>query len=319
MPYSMQYNFTIERQQWETGLRLTYLGTNTRQGVFGYNYNSPVPDARPFIEKPRPFPNLPDVRYTTNGAGHQYNALTAETTRQTRTGLYFQSSWTWARDIFDLGTGGTPENPFNREREVGVAQSIPTHRWITSTTYQLPFGKGRKFFPGMNRATNLVLGGWDVGAVYTAQTGQFLTALYTGPDTTGTIFTTNSTPAQVTRRPDQVRDPNLPADARSVGRWFDPGAFAIPGPGRFGSASKGNIKGPGINCLNLGVYKQILLTERVKLNTELTAINAFNHPNWSNPAVNISQVANVGVVSGVGGVFDSTGARALRFGIRLAW
>jgi hypothetical protein len=319
MPYSMQYNFTVEHQRWDTGFRLTYLGTNTRQGVYGYNYNSPVPDARPYVDKPRPFQTLGDVRYTTNGTGHQYTAMTAEVTRQNKNGLFFQSSWTWARDIFDLATGGTPENSFNREREVGVAQSVPTHRWITATTYQLPFGKGRKFFSGMNRITDLFLGGWDVGGVYTLQTGQFLTALYTGPDTTGTAFTTSRTPAQVTRRPDQLRDPNLPADQRTVNRWYDAGAFGIPAAGQFGSASKGNIKGPGINCFNVGVYKQVSLTERFKLNTEFTAINALNHPNWSNPGVNISQATSVGVISGVGGVFDSTGARALRLGVKLLW
>jgi hypothetical protein len=319
LAYSMQYNFTIERQQWDNGLRLTYLGTNTRQGVWGYNYNSPVPDARPYVDKPRPFPNLSDVRYTTNGAGHQYNALTAEVTRQMKSGVFYQSSWTWARDIFDLASGGTPENPFDREREVGVAQSIPTHRWVSSMTYQLPVGKGRHFLSNLNRAADLLLGGWNIGGVYTAQTGQFLTALYTGPDPTGTVFTSSRTPAQVTRRPNQLRDPNLPGDQRTVGRWFDASAFAIPGAGQFGTASKGNLKGPGINCLNLGIYKQIAITESVKLNTELTAINALNHPNWSNPAVNISQTANVGVISGVGGVYDSTGARTLRLGLRLQW
>src|SRR5262245_51330443 len=70
--YRPIYNVTIERQQWDTGFRISYLGTNTRQGVYGYNYNSPVPDSRPYISKPRPFPTLPDVRFTTNGAGHQY-------------------------------------------------------------------------------------------------------------------------------------------------------------------------------------------------------------------------------------------------------
>src|SRR5205823_4746817 len=148
MAYSMQYNFTIERQQWDTGFRLSYLGTNTRQGVYGYNYNSPLPDSRPYVDKPRPFPNLPDVRYTTNGAGRKFSTS--------------------------------------------------------------------------SRVANLLLGGWDLGGVYTAQTGQFLTAQYTGPDPTGTAFTTSRTPANVTRRPDQLSDPNLPADQRSLKSWFDP-------------------------------------------------------------------------------------------------
>ena len=97
-----------------------------------------------------------------------------------------------------------------------MAQSIPTHRWITSATYRLPFGKGRKYFSTHEpRSRTCFLGGWDLGGVYTAQTGQFLTAQYTGPDTTGTAFTTSRTPANVTRRPDQLSDPE-PAGGSAV-------------------------------------------------------------------------------------------------------
>ena len=78
----MQYNFTIERQQWNTGFRVSYIGTAMRQGVYQYNYNSPVPTRSCYINKPRPFPNLPDIYYVTNGAGHQYNGLTVEAHRQ---------------------------------------------------------------------------------------------------------------------------------------------------------------------------------------------------------------------------------------------
>jgi hypothetical protein len=54
---------------------------------------------------------------------------------------------------------------------------------------------------------------------------------------------------------------------------------------------------------------------------EATATNFFNHPNYSNPATNISQGASVGVISGVGGVNgsstgDQPGARAFRMGLR---
>jgi hypothetical protein len=35
-PYSLQYNFTIERQQWNTGFRISYIGTAMRQGAYRY-------------------------------------------------------------------------------------------------------------------------------------------------------------------------------------------------------------------------------------------------------------------------------------------
>ena len=47
-PYSLQYNFTIEREQWNTGFRASYIGTAQRKGAWMYNYNSPVPNDQPF-------------------------------------------------------------------------------------------------------------------------------------------------------------------------------------------------------------------------------------------------------------------------------
>ena len=142
MPYSMQYSLTIEHSRWDTGFRASYIGTNTRQGDYGFNYNSPVPDGRLYINKPRPFPQYPAINYFTNGAGHQFNGLTLEVERRLAHGLQFQSSWVWARDIGDMERGQLLENPYDRERERSVAPDIPTHRFTTNWIYQLPFGKG---------------------------------------------------------------------------------------------------------------------------------------------------------------------------------
>lgn len=91
IPYSMQYTATIEHQRWHTGFRLSYVGTNTRQGVWTYDINSPVADNRLYVDKPRLFPKYPGVGYTTNGAGHQYNSLTLEVKRMSRGGLHYQA------------------------------------------------------------------------------------------------------------------------------------------------------------------------------------------------------------------------------------
>ncbi|MGH9629085.1 MAG: TonB-dependent receptor domain-containing protein, partial [Bryobacteraceae bacterium] len=324
IPYSMQYNATIEHQVWRTGFRLSYVGTNTRQGDYNYDYNAPIPDTRPYVDKPRPFPQYPGISYYTNGAGHQYHSLTAEAERHLANGLYLQSSWTWARDIFDLNRGQSPENPFNRERERGVSPDIPTHRFTTNFLYQLPFGRGRPFLSGSGWL-NLLVGGWEISGIFSLHSGQFLTPLWSGPDPTGTEFSNSRTPAVVEIRPDHLRNANLPADQRSVNGWFDAGAFAAPQPGQFGTSAKGVIKGPGVNVWHMGFFKEFMFSEDgPRLRWELTATNFFNHPNWSNPEVNITQTANVGVISGVGGVNgastgDQPGARAFRMGLRFEW
>src|SRR6185295_15110099 len=82
-PYSMQYTATIEHQRWNTGFRISYVGTNTRQGQWSYNINQPLPDTQAYVDKPRLFPNYPGITYYTNGAGHQYNSMTVTAERRT--------------------------------------------------------------------------------------------------------------------------------------------------------------------------------------------------------------------------------------------
>jgi hypothetical protein len=109
-----------------------------------------------------------------------------------------------------------------------------------------------------------------------------------------------------------------------VNRWFDPTAFAAPPSGRFGNAAKGVIKGPDVNVWHVGFFKWFELADRARLRWELTATNFFNHPNYNNPATNISQAAAVGVISGVGTVNgqstgDLPGPRTFRMGLRMEW
>ena len=325
MPYSMQWNFTVEHSKWDTGFRASYIGTNTRQGDWSYDINQPLPDNRPFVDKPRMFPQYPGISYFTNGAGHQYHGLTLEAERQMSKGLYLQSSWVWARDIGDLNRGASPENAFDRQRERAVWEDIPTNRVTMNWVYQFPFGRGRQYLGRANRWANLAVGGWEVSGIYSLYSGQFLTPLWSGPDPTGTAFTTSRTPANVTRRPNHLSDANLPSQQRTVNKWFDLAAFAAPSAGQFGSAAKGVIKGPRVNVWHAGFIKNFSFFDRgPRLRWELTATNFFNHPNYSNPNTNITNLTQAGVISGVGGVNgastgDQPGARTFRMGFRADW
>lgn len=323
-PYSMQYSFTIEHERWDTGFRISYIGTNTRQGEWSYNINQPVPDERPYWEKPRMFPKYPAISYVTNGAGHQYHSLNVEAERRFRQGLAYQISWVWARDIGDLDRGESPENAYDRRRERAVWVDIPTHRVSANAIWELPFGRGRKFASNLNRGLDLALGGWELSAIVIYSSGQFLTPQWTGPDPTGTAYTGTKTPAQVTIRPDILRNPNLPKDQRSTERWFDPTAFAAPPVGRFGTSAKGVIKGPSSSVVHAGLAKWFRIHERVRARAEITATNLFNHPNWNDPATNISSTATVARISGVGGgegatQYDQAGPRVFRAGFRIEW
>jgi hypothetical protein len=320
IPYSMQYTFTIERQQWNTAFRVSYIGTNTRKGVFTYNINQPVADTRLFVDKPRMFPQYPTINYQTNGAGHQYHALTLEADRPLGNGLRLQGYYTLARDIGDLEDGEQPEDAFNRRRERAVWSDIPTHRFSTNLLWQLPFGKGRPLLNRTGRVADTLISGWQVGAAYMIQRGQFLTPSWTGPDPTGTRFTANRTAPNVTIRPDILRNPNLSNPA--INRWYDITAFAAPQAGAFGTSAKGVIIGPGVNVMHANLAKITPIGERVRLRTEVVATNALNHPNYQNPNLNVNNLAAAGVITNVANRntnMDSSIPRFIQLVVRVQW
>jgi len=292
--------------------RASYVGTGQRQGEWSYNLNSPVPDARLYIEKPRPFPKYSGIQYQTNGAGHQYHALELEAKRRMAAGLHFEVNWTWARDIGDLERGNEPENPFDRTRERGVWPDIPTHSLRGNLIYELPLGRGKKFFRGVSRRWELLAGGWTISFMHSQTSGAFLTPVWSGPDPVGIVYTSSATPAQVSLRPDILKNPNLPAGERTMARYFDPSAFAPPRKGAFGTSARGVIKGPGRFSQSAGLYKAFPLSESARLRWEVTFGNIANHPLWDNPETSLNSPF-------FGRITWAGGERYGQTGLRLDW
>src|SRR4029077_6170522 len=152
--------------------------------------NAPQPDGRLYVDKPRPFPQYPDISYVDNGATHDYHGVTVEVERRMSKGLFFQTAYTAARDMGETQEWTTRiENPFDLGGERGRDTATPAHRLTTAVMYELPFGREQKWMTNAPRAVDLALGGWEVSAVGYQQTGGYLTPTISIPDPTGTRYT----------------------------------------------------------------------------------------------------------------------------------
>ena len=128
----------------------------------------------------------------------------------------------------------------------------------------------------------------------------------------------------VTLRPDQLRDPHL--DDPTIDRWFDVGAYAAPATGRFGTAERGSIKGPGLNLWHFGIHKRFRIVEGPSAPTfriELTSTNIFNTPQYAAPDTNVSptnvNAARISAIGGTAGFIQQAGMRTMRLGGRFEW
>jgi hypothetical protein len=325
LPYSHQYNATVEHSRWNTGFRVSYVATLGREMWYTHDANAPQADNRLYIDKPRPFPRFPDISYTDNGAAHDYHGMTIESERRMAGGLFWQVAYTVASDLGNTQEWSDRiEDPFDLERERGNDSAVPRHRVTTALMYDLPFGRGRTWLQDAPWLLDAAVGGWQVSMVGYLQSGVYLTPTVSIPDPTGTRFTTAANRPTVTLRPDQVSNPDL--SDPTIAQWYDANAYGTPGTGSFGSAKRGSVEGPGLNLWHFGMHKKFRLTTQTDaptLRIELTSTNIFNRPQYANPNMNVTSTnvsrARISAIGGPSGSIQQAGMRSMRLGFRLEW
>jgi hypothetical protein len=247
-PQIQQWNLTLEREiAFQTGVRLSYIGSKSSQLIYRRNINEPLPSTIPFNQNRRPYPLYQNININENGGNQIYHAFSAEVQRRWSKGLSFQSAWTWAKNISDTdeqgNTEGGPviEDTNNRSRERSDVQYNPHHRFFAQTIWELPVGSGRRYL-SRRGPVDWILGGWQISAVYTAQTGEYLTPTFSGTDPSNTNT--------IGGIPDRIRNGNLPPSERTMSRWFDPTAFVAPPRTARASAIRVRISswGPAARC-----------------------------------------------------------------------
>jgi hypothetical protein len=330
-PYTEQWNLTVEQQVASVGFRASYVGSRSVSLVYRRNINLPVPSTIPFTTSRRPNQRFNQVTLADSGGTDAYHAL--ELAAQKRYGQNFTIStgFTWAKDLTDTqdsGGGGTTfggqviQNPFDRAIEKANNPLVLHHRFFAYAVYALPVGKGQRFLSRARAIVDHVLGGWRTSWTVVEQSGQYFTPSFSGYDPSGT-----GTNGGI---PDRIADGNL-SSGRSVRHWFDQNAFAVPGCtasnplctpsvpiGRFGNSGFNILAGPAIRNLDFGLLKDFKYRERLTLRFNMTMVNALNHPNFTNPAANISSPGTVGVISGqTRPLLGEPGPREIDFALRL--
>ena len=150
-------------------------------------------------------------------------------------------------------------------------------RFVGSFSYELPIGKGKRIGANWNRAGDLLLGGWQVNAITTRQSG-FPLALTETPNTANALGGT--------QRPNS-RGYNAsqtgPVQNR-LSAFVDAKAFAAPDPFTYGNVGRTiNVRGPRLSNMDLSLFKTFGLTEKLKLQFRAEAFNLTNSPMFAMP------------------------------------
>ncbi len=199
---------------------------------------------------------------------------------------------------------GFQSGKFNRRAERSVDPQDVSQRAVASGVYELPFGP-RKRWQAPNALVNKLVGGWQVNAIGTIQSG--LPVGVTGANN------------YLADRPNSTgQSPAL--SNRTTARWFDTEAFINPPDFTYGNLGRTlpDVRSPGTVNLDLSLLKTTLITERVNLQFRAEAFNVMNHVNLGLPGAGFVAGANGKNSSGSFGVISSAREpRQIQFGLKL--
>jgi Carboxypeptidase regulatory-like domain/TonB dependent receptor len=325
-PRVVQWTATIDRDLgWNTGLRLSYVGSKTTDLVYSPDLNQVRPNTLGYaaVRNTRPFTDWNVVTTRDNGAQSRYDALGIDLTKRLSRGIAFNASYTLAKNIADHGgavpgnytgeNGATTLDLFRGESDRGNEAFTRRHRFVSTFFAQLPFGRGRAFGKDIGRALDALVGGWDVTGITLLQSGPFLTPSFANGDPSGTGTTVRGFTA--TQRPDCVGDGTL--DNPTVAAYFDPAAFVRPANniGRFGNCGVGTLEGPGTAVFSLTIGKSLVVAGTSRLRFEAAFSNLFDIENLDIPGT-------MNITSGAFGritrtqLVDQAGPRTVQFQLR---
>jgi hypothetical protein len=325
---SAQWNLTVERQVTpNTTVRFSYVGQGTWHLPITIDLNQVPASTTPYNQLAAPYPQFGLLMSSESIGNANYEAGTVQVQHRVSHGLTIQGTYTWAKNISDAQGSDAPAgfaseepyaveiaNHFDIPYDRGNVAGTPRQRFLLTGTYQLPFGKGQYF--NVPQHLNPVLGGWNLSAVATIQTGQWLTpTMNATSDQSNTNLVVRNSVGSAVARPDCVANP-IPSN-QTPGDFFNVSAFAVPptDAGRFGTCGLGILEGPNLINVNAGLAKVFNVSERMRLRFEASFTNIFNRSNFAPPALNISNPSTFGVLTsalpqGNGG--NRTGQLALR-------
>jgi hypothetical protein len=220
-----------------------------------------------------------------------YNALQVAFSRQYTNGLSFLASYWWSKSLDYVSSlnlaGSAPtlvagendlaQNPFDLAAEHGPSLFDATNRFVFSGTYALPR------WHSAPHAASWAVNGWQFNTIATLASGTPFTVYDsanvslqgTSPEISGFYSS----------RPDLISNPN--SGSHTPNQWVSRSDFLQLNPvtqaGQFGNEGRNVVRGPGIETVDVSLFKNFGVTETTRLQFRAECFNCLNHPNFGLP------------------------------------
>jgi len=333
-PYVQQRSLSIQRSlARDTTLELNYIGTKGTHLLNRRQIAQPLaipaeslafcqaqdPVSGDYINRTKapctpnsrlPYPNFTNIYINSDWHGYSnYNAVNAKFEHRTNTQAV-TAVYTWAKSMDDksaaagVGASGAGYQGFmdnhNPQLDYGPSDFDVSQRFVASYVYDLPIGRGKKVMGGVNRAADLLVGGWELTGITTFQTG-----FPFGINAADPLGYTGS----IAPRASYTPGCNIHSGLTEQFQRLNMSCFYQSAPGVYGNTGRNFLRQPGINNFDIGLAKSLAITDQVRFAVRLDTFNTFNHHQY---AINVGGLATGGSGGGSSisnGLGDSLGGK----------
>ena len=308
-----QFNLQLEQQFGSNVFTIGYVG----------NIGQHLPESINNINQPKPFnpltnpnganrplnnvlSNLGGVSYIDSEGVSNYSALQTSFQRRFTHGLAFDANYTWSKGLSDItgfsqqggNQGWSNSDPTRiRQIEYGIAENDIQNRFALSLNYELQYGKN---FHGIKKAA---FSGWQANTITVWQSGKPFTITSTGSGADNPVESDGKQHGYSNRavpqnsggndRPNQIMDAR--ASHKTNAQFFNTAAFAPQPLGTIGNTQRNSLFGPDFRHIDLSIFKNFPVTERVNVQFRAESYNISNTPNfYVGNGTSTSQFGNAG-------------------------
>ncbi|HUN82772.1 MAG TPA: TonB-dependent receptor [Terracidiphilus sp.] len=259
------------------------------------------------------------IFYQGDNQNTNFNAMQVTLAQTFSKGLAYTANYEWAR-AYDSQTS---YYTWDKAIDYGPDSNVRAQQFGLYGSYDLPFGRGKQFAPGVNRVTDLIIGGYQLSGVLNWSGGLPFTLNYSESST--------NVPGSVPSYPSYAGSGHMktsltkyvPNGSGTGTRTFyqaqttdlitdtGTGVFKNPGLDTIGNVGFNTYRGPGFFNTDMAITKAFTIWENVVTKFRMDAFNAFNHINPGNPGGNIESTGSIGG-EGAGGA-----PRQLEFALRV--
>jgi hypothetical protein len=202
-----------------------------------------------------------------------YHALQLKIEKRFSESLALIASHTWSKQLDYI----TYLNAIAYQVDHSLNADDRTHYFSAGWSWELPFGRDRKFLTAASGVTNAILGGWQVAGFYTLQSGRPVSF-------SGTNLTWNG------------QDSSIPRGERTLDRWFRTEHYGVIAKEntyalRTTPTTFSFVRASRQNNADIAVFKNFRPVERLTLQFRFESFNGFNHPRFGDPNTNPATAA----------------------------